>query len=52
MGQEDHVIQLEELGLDQGLVFIDIQAGAPDLSGLQSLKQRFFVDYGAAGYVD
>ena len=36
--------ELEQLGIERRLVFVDVEAGAGDLAVLDQLDQRFFID--------
>ena len=52
VGDEDGVFAGEEVGVDVGFVFVDVEAGCEDRAGLEGVGEGGFVDDGTAGGVD
>ena len=48
MGQQHHVLHLQELRVDRRLVLEDVEGGAGDLAGFDEARQRVLVDHLAA----
>ena len=52
MGQQDRIVQFDQLGIDRRLVLEDVEAGAGHLAGSQHAGQGVLVDHLAAAGVD
>lgn len=52
VGEEDAVVHLDETLVDLGFCWVDVQAGAAELSGVEGLDEGLFVDDATTGSVD